>query len=209
MCTGEPSAARSAGSTAADYPRVYGGTAGHTWRNGADGGLSPCVRGNPYVEGAVRPHGRTIPVCTGEPRARAGSRGPCGDYPRVYGGTMKPKPSCPKDPGLSPCVRGNPCRGPGRHRALGLSPCVRGNLGQPVAVETQPGTIPVCTGEPACSGRGPTWRQDYPRVYGGTRPKSPMARRESGLSPCVRGNHDISPSVFIVRRTIPVCTGEP
>ena len=69
VCTGEPSSYVLYSYHMPVYPRVYGGTLSGGFDRGADQGLSPCVRGNlPRL--ATPSHAqRSIPVCTGEPRA--------------------------------------------------------------------------------------------------------------------------------------------
>ena len=54
-------------------------------------------------------------------------------------------------------------------------------------------------------------RRVYPRVYGGTEIRRLDAKRISGLSPRVRGNHDApNPGRWAnQKRSIPACTGEP
>ena len=107
----------------------------------------------------------------------------------MYGGTPIWTGSCPCQPGLSPCVRGNPCApAPPRGRA---------------------GTIPVCTGEPQDGSTQADPRPDYPRVYGGTLGVRSASLTMPGLSPCVRGNPPVAHPLSATVGTIPVCTGEP
>ena len=190
-------------------------------------GLSPRVRGNP-MEPAEQSRSRSIPACTGEPRAVRNAKLGAGVYPRVYGGTMRSglgrlrglsprvrgNPSLRTDSfmgsdgGLSPRVRGNPPPPSGNdpRSIAGLSPRVRGNLCF-TQFASRKGSIPACTGEPG------GWPQ----------------RSDQGLSPRVRGNRasikpgrlaTVYPRVYggtagrlrsALRRdgSIPACTGEP
>ena len=86
-CAGEPYGASAVAGPGAVYPRVCGGTPIGSPPRWLPCGLSPRVRGNPFLEsGDVQGYG-SIPACAGEP---AGSPGPCRRirvYPRVCGGT--------------------------------------------------------------------------------------------------------------------------
>ena len=94
-------------------------------------------------------------------------------------------------------------------RPYGLSPRVRGNQ----LIETRSidrlGSIPACAGEPWAPAwpRRPRWV--YPRVCGGTVITAQTDMLDYGLSPRVRGNHDISTAQALGVRSIPACAGEP
>ncbi len=91
----------------------------------------------------------------------------------------------------------------------GLSPRVRGNPYKGIAGEIGIGSIPACAGEPGWNSAGYGKYEVYPRVCGGTRPRSRPSSHASGLSPRVRGNR-YSPNWTIrSRRSIPACAGEP
>ena len=91
-------------------------------------GLSPRVRGNPFViEGLLTP-GWSIPACAGEPAPLPILRKADRVYPRVCGGTNEARWARQRREGLSPRVRGNPAA---------AGPAVRGA-----------GSIPACAGEP-------------------------------------------------------------
>ncbi len=87
-CTGEPGQHELRQHPAEVYPRVYGGTlpgpSGPWWLMG----LSPRVRGNPYLWAWSSTMRRSIPACTGEPRPGSPSSRTRRVYPRVYGGTL-------------------------------------------------------------------------------------------------------------------------
>ena len=95
------------------YPRVYGGTLVLRKQMRLVLGLSPRVRGNQVVEGRARRYKRSIPACTGEPRARRKPPRSPPVYPRVYGGTPGLVLGEGGRNGLSPRVRGNHARLPG------------------------------------------------------------------------------------------------
>ena len=54
-------------------------------------------------------------------------------------------------------------------------------------------SIPACAGEPRCA----------------RHPPGPQYWRRPGLSPRVRGNHEIAPLYPLTTRSIPACAGEP
>ena len=110
-------------------------------------------------------------------------------YPRVYGGTSRPR-----------------C---GFAWARGLSPRVRGNLAAAHQDPAQCGSIPACTGEPPAKMSSSASLRVYPRVYGGTTWFELVRIRSEGLSPRVRGNRCRRPADGRRHRSIPACTGEP
>ena len=110
-------------------------------------------------------------------------------YPRVCGGTASPLMTMPCPAGLSPRVRGNPCR---------ARPC-----------EARRGSIPACAGEPRPAARAGPGRKVYPRVCGGTGLKRTREELDKGLSPRVRGNLDVPLAQVGRRGSIPACAGEP
>ena len=93
--------------------------------------------------------------------------------------------------------------------AGGLSPRVRGNhvLGGVAAAGL--GSIPACAGEPDSSRFASQRRGVYPRVCGGTWPKSGPQNCPLGLSPRVRGNRVTKLVNGQRNRSIPACAGEP
>ncbi len=152
-------------------------------------GLSPRVRGNPRGCCSTIVPPRSIPACTGEPRAAQSSRRACGVYPRVYGGTDGYGPLSTPPPGLSPRVRGNPQ--------------------EPPCPASQDRSIPACTGEPHSAYTNPDSVPVYPRVYGGTLWSALAWTGDYGLSPRVRGNRGERRGKSPSDRSIPACTGEP
>ena len=209
-CAGEPAKNSPTGRPGRVYPRVCGGTRHLDPVAQHHRGLSPRVRGNPWLPIRRRRRRRSIPACAGEPLERR-----CDDtqytvYPRVCGGTGPDDFSEGAYSGLSPRVRGNPAVGGGYvgpfgsiprvcggTRGLdvsitlhgGLSPRVRGN---PVGTTTSNHvgrSIPACAGEPPTAGGKTTSAKVYPRVCGGTTSGRP--NRGRGF------------------RSIPACAGEP
>ena len=110
-------------------------------------------------------------------------------YPRVCGGTS---------PVWSSIVS-----------AVGLSPRVRGNHNTGYLLLLLSGSIPACAGEPGASSSQYCARGVYPRVCGGTKRGSHFDKPLLGLSPRVRGNHDLIASATSIIGSIPACAGEP
>ena len=150
------------------YPRVCGGTRGRRRRYQRGGGLSPRVRGNPWVDHERGWTPGSIPACAGEPRRSAPSAARCAVYPRVCGGTYAHGRGRMPDEGLSPRVRGN-------RQALGRA-------------LRRLRSIPACAGEPSGQHTLGVDAGVYPRVCGGTRPDAGCRPAAGGLSPRVRGN---------------------
>ena len=71
------------------------------------------------------------------------------------------------------------------------------------------GSIPACAGEPGLWTCTPYRHTVYPRVCGGTSANRSMSRLALGLSPRVRGNHDLTGNAVQSIRSIPACAGEP
>ena len=125
---GNPPAAERTMTTTRSIPACAGGTASSALAMLERIGLSPRVRGNHRpVDRACR-HRGSIPACAGEPRARSCGGAGSAVYPRVCGGTAQCSGRRPRQPGLSPRVRGN----------------LRGVL----AALPPVGSIPACAGEP-------------------------------------------------------------
>ena len=188
-CAGEPSAPVQWPPLPPVYPRVCGGTIEQRSREDCQGGLSPRVRGNPGNPGVPAVLAWSIPACAGEPPASRSRPSPPGVYPRVCGGTARPKTGLTTPTGLSPRVRGNPRPVPGRRAG--------------------PGSIPACAGEPSHPGRPAAPSRVYPRVCGGTLPQQPSRLKSGGLSPRVRGNLVPHIARAVKIGSIPACAGEP
>ena len=188
-CAGEPSFACPYFSSESVYPRVCGGTV-EARRVGASlYGLSPRVRGNPFLSTSIAVFVGSIPACAGEPVTRSPSSIVLRVYPRVCGGTYIFYAPDGEIAGLSPRVRGNPLADlSGTHYK---------------------GSIPACAGEPSILTRVGCISQVYPRVCGGTPRRCGYGCSPGGLSPRVRGNQ-ISPNrPGPLLRSIPACAGEP
>ena len=134
-------------------------------------GLSPRVRGNRSGSAPLSVMTRSIPACAGEPSTSRGRTARSTVYPRVCGGTLRPRWS--------------------RRSVVGLSPRVRGNLAAKVVPPFCSGSIPACAGEPPKRCAMSTICRVYPRVCGGTRPRGTERDSHYGLSPRVRGNQGI------------------
>ena len=109
-CAGEPSAGLSSAPPATVYPRVCGGTPESMSGGMKTRGLSPRVRGNRWGPGSSGGSVGSIPACAGEPRRGRLRRWRGRVYPRVCGGTATLMMNRWSMLGLSPRVRGNPCR---------------------------------------------------------------------------------------------------
>ena len=156
---------------------------------GAQGGLSPRIRGNPGKTFAASLEIGSIPAHTGEPRAERSTRSPARVYPRAYGGT-------------------------GRFGRLaaptgGLSPRIRGNQTLLLARRRPEGSIPAHTGEPRATQSCCQSVRVYPRAYGGTPTPALERLARMGLSPRIRGNHRDGRRRRLRLGSIPAHTGEP
>ncbi len=69
--------------------------------------------------------------------------------------------------------------------------------------------LPACAGEPEQSCPPPEPAGVYPRVCGGTTMSPKISPSRDGLSPRVRGNHQLRPGTGVSYRSIPACAGEP
>ena len=148
-CAGEPGNCRKLVDAVTVYPRVCGGTSEVSLVSQQNAGLSPRVRGNPYIPCKPARLLGSIPACAGEPFSLKCRRlaGPV--YPRVCGGTRTTWSCWMMCGGLSPHVRGNR---PVSSSLLAWEP-----------------SIPACAGEPPPL--PPPYRagQVYPRMCGGNR----------------------------------------
>ena len=186
---GEPYVDPPYGNADTVYPRGCGGTPPPRLPEHGRMGLSPRVRGNPFVRAASRRHRGSIPAGAGEPRCRRGRWRSPEVYPRGCGGT----------PGERAIV----------DEAAGLSPRVRGNLGGGGAVDQPHGSIPAGAGEPAVLSSPCLVPGVYPRGCGGTRGTNNLSGSKAGLSPRVRGNPERGESGYAPHRSIPAGAGEP
>ena len=188
-CAGEPQHSHPPADVHKVYPRVCGGTGGHTKAARPGAGLSPRVRGNQYGRKAPSAPNRSIPACAGEPRPPLPQANTGWVYPRVCGGTYDYPLIGSTFQGLSPRVRGN-------------------RLPQPLPADAGR-SIPACAGEPKSRTKMKTTPSVYPRVCGGTSLLQTIIRPRQGLSPRVRGNPCASLSSTLRSGSIPACAGEP
>ena len=168
-CAGEPPHCSGTCRFNRVYPRVCGGTHFPIYR------LAQTTR--------------SIPACAGEPWPRCRFWRPTGVYPRVCGGTVCLSICQVNDLRVYPRVCGGTRYVTEREFMItGLSPRVRGNHKLPAIPGVNDRSIPACAGEPITFGATKEKEPVYPRVCGGTRPRSRPSSHASGLSPRVRGN---------------------
>ena len=153
------------------------------------GGLSPRLRGNLRAVGTLIDSRRSIPASAGEPGSTRREARQAEVYPRVCGGTVKPRVTRPVCKGLSPRLRGNLCSA-GWWVVLGRS-------------------IPASAGEPCSTMPDSRFLTVYPRVCGGTLRRRKTRSYFSGLSPRLRGNPPSCESCRLENRSIPASAGEP
>ena len=96
-----------------------------------------------------------------------------------------------------------------RQSPRGLSPRVRGNRDRRPGRAQRGGSIPACAGEPHLTALRPARPEVYPRVCGGTWTRAKEQAPFVGLSPRVRGNPRPSCGHPHRRGSIPACAGEP
>ncbi len=145
---GEPRPAVAVDAGEEVYPRACGGTFQYERTGSAPDGLSPRLRGNPYLGRPYPPYPRSIPALAGEPFTISRYSITRTVYPRACGGTFIP---------------------PRFGRALdGLSPRLRGNPSWSIEVWPSQRSIPALAGEPLTDGWLSLRRKVYPRACGGT-----------------------------------------
>ena len=88
-CAGEPPPAHTSPHGSTVYPRVCGGTSCSSPLRPLSLGLSPRVRGNPFLPCSTFLSRGSIPACAGEPRTQYPPRRSVEVYPRVCGGTRQ------------------------------------------------------------------------------------------------------------------------
>ena len=145
---GEPPGRRCTPGTRWVYPRVGGGTNRRFAARTIIVGLSPRGRGNLGLPGFRRLQDGSIPAWAGEPDPHTPTSTWPPVYPRVGGGTGRPRRSSMFGFGLSPRGRGNHAR-----RDVDIYPG---------------GSIPAWAGEPSRLSSVRRARPVYPRVGGGT-----------------------------------------
>ena len=147
-CAGDPQRQRLRSNRMRVYPRVCGGSAYVGIVDALDMGLSPRVRGIRQPHRNRRYRSGSIPACAGDPYLYVRYIRVVRVYPRVCGGSRRPKALTLRPVGLSPRVRGIRPQRPADHSGRG--------------------SIPACAGDPGFRGR---WRESlwvYPRVCGGS-----------------------------------------
>ncbi len=174
---GEPGGPPCRGFRTRVYPRVCGGTARGDDPMDMLWGLSPRMRGNRVKSMPSIGVTGSIPAYAGEPSGSGSPDWIARVYPRVCGGTLLRTQASSPLQGLSPRMRGNPS---------GLS-----------ANGRRYGSIPAYAGEPQPRRRPLAQVRVYPRVCGGTRRVERFPDRHQGLSPRMRGNHDLDPASAI------------
>ena len=167
-------------------------------------GLSPRMRGSRRrsvsrrcLPGPIPAHAgepplrldRTFPAHAGEPRERelVGYRARA--YPRACGGALRSHHQALAPHGLSPRMRGSRTRVQGR--------------------SVREGPIPAHAGEPE---RAAGWDGDpgaYPRACGGAIAVYQDVRGSAGLSPRMRGSHEVGIGAAAIAGPIPAHAGEP
>ena len=126
-CTGNPSHCLPRGDQHEVYPRVYGESPPRFAPPSPASGLSPRVRGIRDQPRKRRMERRSIPACTGNPRAGGRCRAATRVYPRVYGESLRGGPRMKELRGLSPRVRGIHRFAPGNPRSYRSIPACTGN----------------------------------------------------------------------------------
>ena len=170
------------------YPRGCGGTQPLPVMRRPVIGLSPRVRGNPFVAGGDPRHPRSIPAGAGEPSPRPPVAGRCRVYPRGCGGTHHHLRRLRPRVGLSPRVRGNRVQDAAVAVLDRSIPAGAGNLVQHGGQGDAGGSIPAGAGEPSLRAFAARILPVYPRGCGGTCTRWSHKRLGKGLSPRVRGN---------------------
>ena len=171
------------------YPRECGGTRLRSGLRLPQLGLSPRVRGNQEPLGPYYIQSRSIPASAGEPGGIGARRRRAEVYPRECGGTSDDYLDKRIAKGLSPRVRGNPCR-----RA---------------PQRTTSRSIPASAGEPPGGRPWSIAARVYPRECGGTGADDAEREIALGLSPRVRGNPRTPPDPRGWTGSIPASAGEP
>ena len=160
VCTGEPSRRRPSWSGRAVHPRLHGGASRAAARTSHSFGPSPSARGSPARGHGGRLVRGSIPVCTGEPRARFRSVWEVTVHPRLHGGAV----TGPRD----------------LVQSVGPSPSARGSLHEDGGGLCLRGSIPVCTGEPISTACHPSATRVHPRLHGGACARSTQTRPDGG-----------------------------
>ena len=185
-CAGQPTDSARAPTSRWVYPRVCGATVDEGHYQHAVKVLSPRVRGNLIAGVLEGSYFRSIPACAGQPRMKGDIGKLLAVYPRVCGATVLVWRSRKRATGLSPRVRGNRCH---RRRRLPIR-----------------WSIPACAGQPRSFTMIRIMHWVYPRVCGATFISLPDRVTGVGLSPRVRGNHNLDVTITVNDEVYPrVC----
>ena len=144
--TGKPTSASTGSYLARVYPRAYGEAAQAIEARQMKVGLSPRLRGSPYIVELALDRIGSIPAPTGKPPVPRGASFLDRVYPRAYGEASAIKSCSGMIPGLSPRLRGS-------------------QQGQEDS-GTSLRSIPAPTGKPAQRAAHRVLPQVYPRAYG-------------------------------------------
>ena len=152
-----------------------------------NGGLSPRVRGNPYLPAQPADGLRSIPACAGKPTAGELSPNPMTVYPPRVRGNRAARRLGDTGGGSIPACAGKPfVQAAGNNLdevyprvcgetsnpstsdlyPQGLSPRVRGNQPKMMMKAPMRGSIPACAGKPSVTSPVSTRNGVYPRVCG-------------------------------------------
>ena len=186
---GEPSVHGSYHCRTRVYPRGCGGARVLMGHLSSASGLSPRVRGSPFLGRRPAPGHGSIPAGAGEPGSSSGNMTGKWVYPRGCGGAVYAEVSGGFD--------------------VGLSPRVRGSRQVVIAHSARPGSIPAGAGEPGQRRAGQRLAGVYPRGCGGAITGRRACQFLQGLSPRVRGSRRMARLAQRAQGSIPAGAGEP
>ena len=147
------------------------------------------MRGSQSLRALVRPRGRSIPTCAGQPHSASSCARRRQVYPHVCGAaTGKSMQEC---------------------KAEGLSPRVRGSRNGVSLIATNEGSIPTCAGQPSMLFAPASASWVYPHVCGAAISDTQSHVTSRGLSPRVRGSRAAQVPRNTHWRSIPTCAGQP
>ena len=209
------------------YPRPCGGARLMAVHNTTASGLSPPVRGSPFLHHGSRGHRGSIPARAGEPgRMRKiyteGLSPPVRGSPVGRGAESLLLRSIPARAGEPRAGRGRPrcepvyprpCGGACLHPLSGysgLSPPVRGSRRVRLRRGAEPGSIPARAGEPPPRRSATRHRRVYPRPCGGAGDPFRFPYSNRGSIPARAGEPSVTRrSSSSSQGSIPARAGEP
>ena len=186
-CAGPPVVARLRQWESWVYPRVCGATHEASRENLTREGLSPRVRGHLRCAPGEGCRERSIPACAGASLSGCGPRCRSEVYPRVCWGIFGFQQ-------ISSASRG-------------LSPRVRGHLIFLLCRLFLKRSIPACAGASKIDEALVCVWEVYPRVCGGITNHDKKSHNSAGLSPRVRGHHEMGAKAALQTGSIPACAG--